>query len=79
MGLPYNRKGGKERVLVLSNTSDEFSDLRYDQSQFLPSTFSPSVSDQLLPWGEFFYQEGGCEKYGGGDWGGGGGGVGKHL
>ena len=30
MGLPYNRRRGKERVLVLSNTGDEFADLRYD-------------------------------------------------
>ena len=45
VGLPYNRRGGKESVLVLSNTSGEFTDLRYDQSQFLPSTSSPSVLD----------------------------------
>ena len=45
MGLPYNRRGGKESVLVLSNTSGEFTDLRYDQSQFLPSTSSHSVLD----------------------------------
>ena len=44
----------------------EFTDLRYDQSQFLTSTSSPSVSDQLLPSREFFGQEGGCEKYEGG-------------
>ena len=59
MGLPYNRRGGKELVFVLSNTGDEFADLRYDQSQFLPFTSSPSVSDRLLPSREFFDQEGG--------------------
>ena len=70
VGLPYNIRGRKERVLVLSNTGDDFADLRYDQSQFLPSTSSPSVSDRLLPLGEFFGQGGGCEKFGGGDCGG---------
>ena len=30
VGFPYNRRGGKERVLVLSNTGDEFMDSRYD-------------------------------------------------
>ena len=70
VSLPYNRRGGKERVLALSNTGDEFVELRYDQSQSRPSTSSPSVSYRLLPSGEFFGQEGGCEKFGGGDCGG---------
>ena len=39
-------------------------ELRYDQSRSFPSTSSPSVSDQLLPSGEFFGQEDGCEKFG---------------
>ena len=72
VGLHYNRRGEEERVLALSNTGDDFADLRYDQSQLLPSTSSPSVSDRLFPLGEFFGQEGGCEKYGVGD-------VGKRL
>ena len=33
MGLPYNRRGGKESILILSNTGDEFADLRYDKAQ----------------------------------------------
>ena len=70
VGLPYNRRGGNERVLVPSNIGDEFANLRYNQSQFLPFTSSPSVSDRLLSSGEFFGQEGGWEKYGGGDCGG---------
>ena len=70
MSLPYNRRGGKERVLALSNKGDEFAELRYDQSRSFPFTSSPSVSYQLLPLGEFFGQEDGCEKFGGGDCGG---------
>ena len=68
VGLPYNIRGGMESVLVLSNISNEFSDLRYNQSQFLPSTSSPFVSDRLLPSGEIFGLEGRCENYGGGDY-----------
>ena len=30
VSLPYNRRGGKERVLALSNTGDEFAELRCD-------------------------------------------------
>ena len=71
MGLPYNRRGGKERVLVLSNTGHEFVDLRYDQSQFLPSTSSPFVSDRL----SFLVRRVGAKSMEGGIVGG----VGKHL
>ena len=63
VGLSYNRRGGKERVLTLSNTGDELADLRYDQSQFLLSTSSPSISDRLHPSRAFFSQGGGCEKF----------------
>ena len=70
VGLHYNRREEEKRVLVLSNTGDDFGNLRYDQSQLLPSTSSPSISDRLFPLGEFFGQEGGCKKYGGGDCGG---------
>ena len=30
VGLSYNKRGGKERVLDLSNTGDDLADLRYD-------------------------------------------------
>ena len=40
----------------LSQTQADFADLRYDQSQLLPSTSSPSVSDRLFPLREFFGQ-----------------------
>ena len=63
VGLSYNRREEKECVLALSNTGDELADLRYDHSQFLPSTSSPFVSDRLHPSEEFFGQGGGCEKF----------------
>ena len=60
--LPYNRRAEQERVLALSNTGDDFVELRYDQSYYLPSTSSPYVS---------FGKEGGCEMFGEGGGGGG--------
>ena len=66
--LPYNRKEGKESGLTLSNSGGDFAMVRYDQSQSFPSTSSPSISDRLLPSGEFFGQEGG--QVGEGDCGG---------
>ena len=59
VGLSYNRRGGKEHVLALSNTGDDLADLRYNQSQVLSSTSSPSDLDRLHPLGEFFSQGGG--------------------
>ena len=48
--------------MALSNTGDDLADLRYDQSQVLPSTSSPSGLDRLHPLGEFFGQGAGAKS-----------------
>ena len=63
MSFPYNRRAEQERVLALSNTGDDFVELRYDQSHYLPSTSFPSTSFPSVSFGK----EGGCEMFGGGD------------
>ena len=57
--VPYKRREGKESGLTLSNSGGDFAMVRYDQSQSISSISSPSISDRLLPSGEFFGQEGG--------------------
>ena len=68
--LLYSRREGKESGSTLSNSGGDFAMVRYEQSHSIPSTSSPSISDRLLPSGEFFGQEGGYEKVGEGDCGG---------
>ena len=57
--VPYKRREGKESGLTLSNSGGDFAMVRYDQSQSISSISSPSISDRLLPSGEFYGQEGG--------------------
>ena len=57
--LPYKRREGKESGLTLSNSGGDFAMVRYDHSQSISSTSSPSISDRLPPAGEFFGQESG--------------------
>ena len=46
VGLPYNRRGGKERGLAFLSTGDYLADMRYDQYlDLIFSTSSPSVLD----------------------------------
>ena len=66
--LPYKRRAEKESGLTLSNSGGDFAVVRYVQAQSFSSTSSPSISDRLLPSGEFFGQEGG--QVGEGDCGG---------
>ena len=66
--VPYKRREGKGSGLTLSNSGGDSAMVRYDQSQSISSTSSPSISDRLLPSGEFFGQEDG--QFGEGDCGG---------
>ena len=66
--VPYERKEGKGSGLTLSNSGGDSAMVRYDQFQHISSTYSPSISDRLLPLGEFFGQEEG--QFGEGDCGG---------
>ena len=66
--LPYERREGKESGLTLSNSGGDVAMVRYEHSQSISSTYSPSISDRLPPAGEFFGQESG--QVGEGDCGG---------
>ena len=57
--LPYERREGQESGLTLSNSSGDVAKVRYEHSQSISSTYSPSFSDRLPPAGEFFGQESG--------------------